>query len=234
MDTVKISWSGGKDSTMSVVQHLRDGDHCKVVCYIPMLDDSIPLIRRDHYEFIRKMEVVFSRDGADVFIIHGCSFDSFVRKITTRGPNKGKPFGAAVNVQMRPGFCGFKRDSKVKALSSFALTYDYEDIGIAFDEVLRQKQLTDKKRSILIERRITEAQALDECKRLGFLSPIYNDQERDGCAICPFAKKGELQRWINSWGDEARAKLLEIESFCRENRPDRVPLRDYKWWSDVL
>lgn len=35
-DTVKISWSGGKDSTASVLLHLERGDNCKVVYYIPV------------------------------------------------------------------------------------------------------------------------------------------------------------------------------------------------------
>ena len=34
--TVKVSWSGGKDSTCSVLLHLQAGYKVKVVNYIPM------------------------------------------------------------------------------------------------------------------------------------------------------------------------------------------------------
>lgn len=46
MNVVKINWSGGKDSTASVILHINEGDKCIVVCYIPMLTIDIPLIAK--------------------------------------------------------------------------------------------------------------------------------------------------------------------------------------------
>lgn len=51
-DTVKISWSGGKDSTAACYLHLEAGHNCKIVYYVPMFDDEIPLISKRHYDFI--------------------------------------------------------------------------------------------------------------------------------------------------------------------------------------
>ena len=67
-DVVKVSWSGGKDSTCALMKHLERGDTVKAVCYIPMFTDTIPLLLKDHYEFIlrtadkfRSMENVIYR-----------------------------------------------------------------------------------------------------------------------------------------------------------------------------
>lgn len=43
MDVVKLSWSGGKDSTASLLTHLELGDVVKAVYYIPYLTPDIPL-----------------------------------------------------------------------------------------------------------------------------------------------------------------------------------------------
>ena len=52
MDIVKVNWSGGKDSTCSALLHIKRGDKVKIVSYIPMFTDEIPLILKDHYNFI--------------------------------------------------------------------------------------------------------------------------------------------------------------------------------------
>ena len=44
--TVKVGWSGGKDSTCAVMQHIEHGHKVKAVCYIPMFTESIPLIEK--------------------------------------------------------------------------------------------------------------------------------------------------------------------------------------------
>lgn len=52
--TVKVSWSGGKDSTCAVLLHLEAGHKVKAVNYTPMFTEEIPLLLKDHYEFIQK------------------------------------------------------------------------------------------------------------------------------------------------------------------------------------
>ena len=51
-DIVKVSWSGGKDSTCAVMKHIEAGHIVKVVCYVPMLTELIPLLTEEHYDFI--------------------------------------------------------------------------------------------------------------------------------------------------------------------------------------
>ena len=226
-DIVKVSWSGGKDSTCALMKHLERGDTVKAVCYIPMLTDTIPLLLKDHYEFILRTADKFRSMGAEVHIVHGMTYYDYVHKIATRKKFKGKPFGFPRFIK---AWCGFKRDSKLKALSEFSIdSYDYEDIGIAADEVRRHNQLTDKLRSILCEMGVTESMALAYDKNLNILSPHYGTNHRDGCTLCPHAKASERRKWFEQY-PEAIQIVLELQEFVKRERPDQTPLRHYKWF----
>lgn len=230
MSIVKIGWSGGKDSTTAVDLHILSGDKVKAVCYIPMFTDKIPLIQKAHYEFILNTAERFRKAGADVHIITGITYYDFVKKRITRGKNKGKPFGFPPFVR---GLCNFKRDSKLKAIKSCDVgEYDYEGVGIAFDEVDRRSQLSDRLRSILVELGITEGMCMSYCRNNGLLSPQYNDSNRDGCVLCPFSKEEERQKWFNDY-PEARDLVIELQEFVKRERPEQTPLRGYKWFIEV-
>lgn len=151
MDIVKVGWSGGKDSTASVLLHLEQGDKVKAVCYIPMFTKDIPLITKKHYEFIMNTAERLRQMGAEVHIVSGMTYWDYVTQITTRGKYKGQMRGFPCVIA---GKCGFQRDSKVKAVSNFDVgDFDYLDIGIAYDETKRHSQLTADKRSILVEKK---------------------------------------------------------------------------------
>ena len=57
-------------------------------------------------------------------------------------------------------------------------------IGIAADEPKRFHNLTEHKRSPLVEHGITEAEARKICEELDLLSPIYTQSTRGGCWFC--------------------------------------------------
>lgn len=232
MDIVKVSWSGGKDSTCAVIKHLEKGDKVVAVCYIPMFDDVIPLISKSHYEFILRSSHVFNEKGVETYIVSGITYLEYCTHVSKRGKYKGLMF-------CFPGFnrgqCGFKRDSKLKALRSIDenFYYDYEDVGIAFDEVDRHGQLNDLKRSILVEQKITEKEALKICENNNLLSPIYLDGSRDGCVLCPNAKRKERIQWLSDYPD-ARAILESLQKRCLQEKPWSFPLRNYKMFIDEM
>lgn len=227
MDIVKVMWSGGKDSTCSTILHINKGDHVIAVCYVPMFTKEIPLILKDHYEFIIDSKYKLERMGAEVYLVSGMTYWDFVTHISVKGKYKGKMFGFPC---VQTSKCGFKRDSKVKACNSLDVGYyDYIDIGIAFDEKSRHGQLTDSMRSILVEQEITEKDAFEIVSAHDLLSPIYAHGRRDGCALCYNAKEEERQRWYNDYPG-AREKLIELQNIVKENRPERAPLRKYKWF----
>lgn len=230
MSIVKISWSGGKDSTASCLLHLLSGDQCKIVCYVPMLNSDIPLILRSHYDFILSTADFFRSLGADVFIVHGISYFDHVHSIITRGKNKGEFRGSGLGF----GFCLFRNYSKITALRNCDVGYyDYEDIGIAFDETDRLSQLTIDLRSILFDLGFTERDSFDLCYKYGLISPHYYSFHRDGCAICPNASSSEFHAWLHDYPD-AVSVLSDIEQFCKFVRSDITPYRGFRWWSDLI
>lgn len=223
-DVVKVNWSGGKDSTCAVLKHIERGDKVIAVCYIPMLTDEIPLLLKEHYEFILNAADRFRTMGATVYIVHGMTYYDYVHKRSTRGKFKGRAFGFPM---IQRGRCGLKRDSKLKALGSLSIECDYEDIGIAFDEPSRASFISETKRSILCDLKITEDDALLYCLKRGFLSPHYDFLRRDGCVLCPHAGSKERKKWLQQY-PEAKPVILELQEFVKRERPGQFPLRGLK------
>ncbi len=230
MDIVKCCWSGGKDSSCATHLHLSQGDKCIVTNYIPMFTEDIPLLLKEHYEFIMQTIELWKQMGAEVYQVHGITYWDWVHKLITRGENKGKPKGFPCFLKNK---CNFQSDSKTKSLNEldrkFNLQYDYCDLGIAFDEVNRHSQLNDKKRSILVEQKITEDMATVYCKKNGLYSPHYDKYKRDGCALCPQKKASERVEWFNQY-PQAFDLVLELQEFVKQERPGQHPLRDKKFF----
>lgn len=234
-DVVKIGWSGGKDSSCAVMKHIEKGEEVKAVCWIPMLTKEIPLILKDHYEWILNTADYFRSLGAKIYFANGgLTYYEYVTHIAKSGKYKGQIFGFPC---INRGQCGFKRDGKIRACENCDVGYyDYESIGIAVDEVLRQAQLSDKKRSILCELGITENQAKEFDLEHGILSPHYNydfgkKNKRDGCALCPHATQKERELYFRDY-PEAIPIVIELQNIVKEKRPERAPLRNYKWFID--
>lgn len=228
-DIVKVSWSGGKDSTCAVMLHLLRGDTVKAVCYIPMFTEEIPLITKDHYQFILDTAERFRVMGADVHIVNGMTYWDFVTHRKSKGPYKGEIMGFPLFVTR---MCKFRDQSKLPALKINMGIFDYEDIGIAFDETERHSQLTTELRSILVEMEYTEKMAWDFCREQNLLSPHYKHAHRDGCALCPHAKKEERNRWFSDF-PEAVPLVIELQEFVKKERPGTTPLRNYEWFIDT-
>lgn len=230
MAIVKVGWSGGKDSTCSVLLHLEQGDYVKAVCYIPMFTKDIPLITKKHYDFIMNTADRLRSMSAEVYIVSGMTYYDFVKKRSTRGKHKGKIFGFPC---IAVGKCNFKRDSKEKAVEECDVGYyDYLDLGIAYDESDRQKQLNEKMRSILCEKHFTEDMARLKCIEIGMLSPHYATQKRDGCALCPNARRSEINQWLADFPN-AIPLLIELQDLVKKERPELAPLRNYEWFIDT-
>lgn len=92
------------------------------------------------------------------------------------------------------------RDLKAKPIRDWFKGRDcVQWIGIAADEPKRFGQLGERLRSALVEHGITEAQAMDICKELGWVSPTYLHSGRDGCWFCPCQDTGSLRRLYNEF-----------------------------------
>lgn len=226
--TVKVSWSGGKDSTCAVLLHLRDGHKVKVVNYTPMFTEEIPLLLKDHHEFIQKTAERFRDWGAEVHMVTGMTYYDFVLRRKTKGQDKDGIMGFPCFI---PRMCKFKNYSKEKALNNVDVGYyDYEDIGIAYDEKKRQSQLNEKLRSILVEYEVTEQRAMEICKHCALLSPLYEHYKRDGCTLCPNAPKREREQWFREF-PEAIPLVKELQDRVKAEKPiNHTPLRNHEWF----
>ncbi len=176
MAVVKVGWSGGKDSTTAVMKHIERGDNVKIVNYTPMFTKEIPLILKDHYTFIQTTANYFKRLGAEVYFADkGVTYYDYVTHIAVKGKCKGQMFGFPI---IGAGMCGFKRDGKLRALSLCDVgEYDYEGVGICFDETKRHNQLTDDLRSILCELKMTQDDTRQFCQENGGLKIIPNQSQ---------------------------------------------------------
>ena len=79
----------------------------------------------------------------------------------------------------------FKKIEKDKSIIQY--------IGIAADEPNRFHNLTEYKRSPLVEHGVTEADARKICEEIGLLSPIYTQSARGGCWFCHNQSIGQLR-----------------------------------------
>ena len=232
MEVVKIGWSGGKDSTCAVMHHIKRGDKVKAVCYIPMFTKEIPLISKKHYYFILKTAEYFRSLGAEVYLADGgLTYYEYVTHIAKSGKFKGQIFGFPI---VGRGMCGFKRDGKLNALALCDVgKYDYEGVGIAYDETDRHKQLNEHLKSILVEEKITEDDCTEYCKTNDLYSPQYSckgkKKMRDGCALCCNASEKERLEWFEDY-PEAIPLVIELQNIVKEQRPDRPPLRGYRYF----
>lgn len=165
MDTVKVSWSGGKDSTCALSLHLDRGDKVIGVCYVPMFTDTIPLLLKDHYEHILRTADHFRELGAEIHIVSGISYYDFCKRRSTMGKYKGRAFGFPPFIT---SMCNFKKESKIKALRKVDIgEYDYEDVGLACDEIRRLQQLSEKSGLSCVKLAIQKAMRSDIAGKLG-------------------------------------------------------------------
>ena len=79
---VKIGWSGGKDSTCVTYKRIEKGDKVKAVCYVPYFTEDIPLINKEHFEFILRQKETFEKMGAEVFLAEGITYWDYCLSIS--------------------------------------------------------------------------------------------------------------------------------------------------------
>lgn len=190
-----ISWSGGKDSTASIIICHEQGIPIDGVVMSEVMFDHSRNISGEHPEHIKwvyevaipKIECDF---GYKVIVLKSESdyVQEFYHKIGTRTKHKdrvGKYAGFFLG-----GLCVGNDRLKMQPLRKFFKEQgEHEQIvGIAGDEPKRLARLTSNKRSVLAEFGVTEKDALELCKKYDLLSPTYNSNFRGGCWFCPNCK----------------------------------------------
>lgn len=206
------SWSGGKDSTASIILAHENNEPLDLIIFSEvMFDKNISGELPEHIDFIKnKCIPLFKSWGYEVKILHSDLnyMDCFFHE-RTKGKNIGKKVGFVF-----PRMCDVQRDCKNKPIYDFykRIPEDYfQYMGIAADEPKRLQRFDKTKISLLQKYGYTEQMAFDLCKKYDLLSPIYDFATRGGCWFCPNAKDCELRHLRNNHRD-LWEKLLELET----------------------
>lgn len=206
------SWSGGKDSTASIILAHEHGDPLDVIIYSEvMFDSETSADPPEQSDFIRNKAIpIFESWGYKVKILHPSKtfIDCFFH---VRG-GRSKYAGKRVGFPMR-GRCEIQKQ-KVEPIRKFyrEINRPFVDcVGIAIDESERLERTKSKGQISLLEKYgYTEEMAYSLCEKYGLLSPVYKYTKRGGCWFCPNSKAKELRhlrdRYPNLW-----QKLLDLE-----------------------
>lgn len=195
-----VSWSGGKDSTASIILAHENNEPIDSIVFIEVMYDLKRNISGDnpeHIKFIREVaKPLFENWGYPVHILRADrDYLSFFNKIMENPKKyperKGKKFGFPVY-----GMCEVKRDLKLKPMNDFYNQFGndlVQYVGICADEINRLESLRNIKNriSILEKYGYTEEIARQKCVDYGLLSPCYKYSKRGGCWFCPNAKLAE-------------------------------------------
>lgn len=184
-----ISWSGGKDSTATIILAHELGIQVDEVVFSEVMYDHIRGISGELPPFISWVKNTaipkIEAWGYKVTVLHSEQdfLDLFFHRIRGRkAKNRGMLTG-----YMIPGRCWANSVLKVAPIKKHLKLYGEvkQLIGIAADEPKRLARLKNNQRSLLAEQNMTEADAKSLCERYDMLAPTYSMSSRGGCWFCP-------------------------------------------------
>ena len=140
--------------------------------------DTIPADLPPMVEFKAKADrIIKERWGIEVeHIRHQMSYQEMFYRPICRGPAKGKLKGWPL---IKGGWC-----KHLKVMNKINTKGAVSYIGIAADEPSRFHNLTDVKKSPLVEADWDESYCRQWCEENDLLSPIYTTATRGGCWFC--------------------------------------------------
>lgn len=191
-----ISWSGGKDSTATIILCHELGVPVENITYIRMMyDETTPATLPIMTDFVDHAAETFRAWGYNVRMVKSLQTAKEVAEHPikrAKDPERiGKPNGA---INFLRGGCGFTR-VKINTIKKL-LPHDdvYEMVGYAADETARLHRLGGKYQSVLVATQVNEADTFAICNKYGLLSPLYGRGiGRDGCWFCPNCNKRERE-----------------------------------------
>lgn len=194
-----VSWSGGKDSTATIILAHEHGLPIDLIIIALVWFDRKRGIYGEHPEHIKwifeyaipmfeswgyKVEVVSSERDYVGYFYHEIRKSKYEDRV-------GKYAGWLLS-----GHCRMNREKVTpiqRRLKSIGEEFT-EYIGIAIDEPERLERMKAKKNkiSLLAKYGFTEEMARKKCKDYGLLSPTYDITHRGGCWFCPNQRISEL------------------------------------------
>lgn len=187
------SWSGGKDSTGSIIlDHIHGLPPSKIIFSEVMFDKKRNISGEfpEHIDFIKNRAIpVFESwgDGTEIIRSNKDYLNLFYHVVTksNKPERNGKYAGWVIG-----GMCKANDVLKIQPIQQFYKKYKGQDItqyvGIATDELQRLERLIGtNKVSLLARYGYSEEMAYNLCKKYNLLSPTYKFSHRGGCWFCP-------------------------------------------------
>ena len=143
------SWSGGKDSTASIILAHENNEPLDVIVFAEVMYDIKRNISGElprHIDFIRNVaKPLFESWGYEVIILRANTdyldnFNKIIKNPRKYLENKGKRRGFVIS-----GLCSIKRDCKEKPIKEYykSLNDEYTQyVGICIDEPVRLKSIS--------------------------------------------------------------------------------------------
>lgn len=192
-----ISWSGGKDSTATVIlAHIYNIPINYIIISLPYFDISRKIYadRPDHLDWVFNVAIPkFEEWGYKVKVLSSDKdYMYWFYKVLKRSKypeHNGKYYGFMIN-----GRC-WMHSEKFSPINKFIKKQMpcIEFVGIAIDEPIRLERLKDNQSSLLEKFNYTEYMATQLCEEYELLSPIYqSDVVRNGCWFCPNCRISEF------------------------------------------
>lgn len=184
------SLSYGKDScAMLEVIHQHNMPLDRIVHVEIMATDTIPADLPPMMEFKAKADkIIKERYGIEVEHVHANqTYEQQLYSVINSGKRVGSIYGFPI---VKGAWCNDRLKLKPMPKPNKETTIY---LGIAADEPNRFHNLTDRKRSPLVEHDVIESEALAICMNIDLLSPIYYDSARGGCWFCHNQGVGQLR-----------------------------------------
>lgn len=182
------SWSGGKDSTASIILAHEHGEPLDLIIFSEvMFDEEISGELPEHIDFIKDKAIPAFEDwGYETKILYSeyTYMDRFFRH-PSRGKRKGSGLRNGFPMAMK---CDVNKSCKMKQIREFWKHIDddfTQYIGIAVDEPVRMERTVKagNQVSLLQKYGYTEQMTFDLCKEYDLLSPIYQFSKRGGAGF---------------------------------------------------
>ena len=188
----RIAWSGGKDSTATVILAHQQGIEVDSIDYVDMrynahISAQLPFVA----DFIETASERFRQWGYKVRFLkpEKTAIDlAYQRFKRSKYDRNGLMYGCLAFMRMGCWFTHIKQNTLRKHKSKCI-------VGIAIDEPERLARMRTIDKSLLAERNKTENDCFDICRKEGLLNPIYNVDcfRRDGCFFCPNVKLPQIE-----------------------------------------